>query len=159
MVLVACRLARSLQREDPQTEYPIFEFWMGSLRNALAEDPYWGDSFWTDVYKRAKRLEEGIQHLVAQCRELEEMALSNNELRRNFGVSSKTLDPFGSPRPKPLTAKPASEKGSKHEDAGFLETMILGCWTTLLADANRARAIEITPTSSTVPLIRSMTIE
>ena len=142
MVLLACRLSQSLRQssEDPS---PVLDFWLSTLRRALDEDPFWGPGFWQDVEARATTLEKGIQQLVKQCQELETLIPRNQTLPRpRPGLDPAVTYSFreaSKPSAKLQSSKLANRHTSLANDGNNLaHQIVLGCWTTILADAAEA---------------------
>lgn len=142
LVLVACRLSQSF-RQPHKGSSPVLDFWLSSLRRALDEDPFWGPGVWKDLEIRASRLGTGIQQLVRQCHELESL-IPGREIYRCTNNSSKYLGWEASAssmrvqRPK-LAQRPVTLVS---EENTWMQKIIMGCWTTLLADAAQARRTE-----------------
>ncbi|KAI9767840.1 MAG: hypothetical protein M1835_006987 [Candelina submexicana] len=93
LVLVAARLSQHLgQVSHPNSPcLPTFTFWLGSLRTALTNDPFWGPDHFDDIEPRARYLEDGIQDLIAQCCTLESILQTNPETKGNSSsLISKT---------------------------------------------------------------------
>ncbi|KAL9612322.1 MAG: hypothetical protein Q9167_003055 [Letrouitia subvulpina] len=140
MVLVACRLSEATRQQTKASSLPMFKFWLGSLRRALDEDAFWGPGLWRDFEARAKALERGIEELVKQCIALEQVPTSLEQADESPPIS-----------PCLPSLKPALEKNLTHE-------IILGCWTTLLADAAETqRAARAPEPIQQPPMNRSMT--
>lgn len=158
MVLLACRLSQSL-RQSPGDPSPVLDFWLSSLRSALDEDPFWGPGFWTDVEARASTLESGIQQLVSQCHELETL-IPRNKSRPALGRSATHSFPEVSKKSTELqSSKQANEHISvANEQNSLTYRIVLGCWTTILADAAEAsRRLTISNHPIRLPRIRSHT--
>lgn len=141
MILVACRLSSSLRQPANVPDLPVLDFWLSSLRNALHDDPFWGPDFTQHLESRAEHLEKGIQSLVQQCLELEELVK-----RESNTSNAATLAPVKAHRYAPV--KPTKLRTSKiaerqmalaDEENSWMQRVVMGCWTTLLADAARAR--------------------
>lgn len=142
LVLVACRLSQSL-RQPHKGPSPVLDFWLSSLREALDEDPFWGPGVWKDIEIRASRLESGIQQLVRQCHELESL-IPGREIYRRSKNPSKVLswdssDTSMKPQRLKVIQRPIT---LVNEENSWMKKIILGCWTTLLADAAQARRTE-----------------
>ena len=143
IVLTACRLAESLRRasETPDT-LPVFDFWLSSLRTALDEDPFWGPTLWKDLKSRASELENGIHQMVRQCMEFEHMQIpqgqSGNSVRKSRDGSHVREPTVGVPGRPPRLGTYKSD-GKRiifvSEESCWMQKIVLGCWTTLLADA------------------------
>ncbi|KAL2042348.1 hypothetical protein N7G274_004837 [Stereocaulon virgatum] len=142
IVLTACRLAESLRRasESPNT-FPVYDFWLSSLRRALDEDAFWGPDLWKGLRLRASDLENGIHQMVRQCMELEETHIpegqSGDSVRksRNAHVRGPTVG--GSARPARLGTYKSDGKRIifVSEESCWMQKIVLGYWTTLLVDA------------------------
>ena len=141
IIVTACRLASSLRRvsdstseEDP-SHFPVFDFWLFSLRTALDEDPFWGPNIWTELEPRASNLENGIHQMVRQCIDFEEMHATKNVRQPE---AARISAPVGAADPpaKLGTYRPDS-KGMVFigEENSLMQKIVVGCWTTLLADA------------------------
>lgn len=140
MVLLACRLSQSL-RQSPGDPSPVLDFWLSSLRRALDEDSFWGPGFWKDVEARASTLEKGIQQLVKQCQELESL-IPRNQTRPRPGLSRAVTHSFrevSKTSAELQSSKLANRHTSLANDGNSLaHQIVLGCWTTILADAAEA---------------------
>lgn len=140
MVLVACRLSEATRQQTEASRLPMLKFWLGSLKRALDEDAFWGPGLWRDFEARAKSLERGIEELVKQCITLEQVPTSLEQADESPPISP-CLPSF----------KSAPEKNLTHE-------IILGCWTTLLADAAETQRAALAPEPiQQPPMNRSMT--
>ncbi|KAM0797921.1 hypothetical protein BDR22DRAFT_823734 [Usnea florida] len=168
IIVTACRLASSLRRGcDPtpgeeSDPLPVFDFWLLSLRTALDEDAFWGPNIWKELEPRASNLERGIHQMVRQCIEFEEM-----QATRTVRHSEVTPLPaaVGAPvLPAKLgTYRPDGKRKVFHGDeTGWMQKIVLGCWTTLLADAVNVGqtpglgATSLHPTAVTSALSRSL---
>ena len=134
VILVACRLSSSVRQPNALPNLPVLDFWLSSLRNALNDDPFWGPDFLHHLESRAELLENGIRSLVQQCLELEELlgrASNPSKVANVAPVKAHRYTP----------AKLTALRNSKLADEGnnWMQKVVLGCWTTLLADAARAR--------------------
>ena len=141
IVLVACRLSSSLRQPHNLPNLPVLDFWLSSLRNALNEDPFWGPDFRQHLESRAELLEKGIQCLVNQCLELEELVK-----RDSNKADIAAVVPLDAHRHAP--AKPTNLRNSKlaerqialaEEEDNWMQQIVLGCWTSLLANAAKAQ--------------------
>jgi len=146
IILVACRLSSSLRQASvhpgPNLNLPVLDFWLSSLRTALNEDPFWGPDFRPHLENRAETLEKGIRSLVQQCVELEELvkrdAANKTESAAVIPVKSHR---YASNKPTGLRTSKLAERQMSvvEEENDWMQRVVLGCWTTLLADAARAR--------------------
>lgn len=139
MVLVACRLSQSLRQPQSTAQLPVFDFWLSSLRNALNEDPFWGPGFKEHLERRAAALEHGLNELVTQCFELESVAS-----KESLHVVSATVGKphaYAPSKPTKLRTSKLAEKqiALAEEENTWMHQIVLGCWTTLLADAAKVR--------------------
>ena len=142
IVLTACRLAESLRRasESPNV-FPVYDFWLSSLRSALDEDAFWGPDLWKDLKLRASDLENGFHQMVRQCMEFEDMHIlggqSGDSVRksRDGRVGEPTVG--ASARPARLGTYKSDGKRIVFvsEESCWMQKIVLGCWTTLLIDA------------------------
>ncbi|MCJ1304558.1 hypothetical protein MMC08_007371 [Hypocenomyce scalaris] len=160
IVLVGCRLSNYLRQPDQAPTLPLFDFWLSSLRRALDEDPFWGPSHWEDIEVRASSLEKGIQELIRQCCELAELVVKtgNGSLAKadtsipyhNLSVKSPEV------RPSKMAKR---QQDLAQEEQSWMQRIILGCWTTLMADAAKARRVgSVSRPTLLVPLrARSLT--
>ena len=148
IVLTACRLAASLRRasDNPQT-LPGFDFWLSSLRTALSDDPFWGPGFWKVLEPRALSLENGIHQMVRQCMEFEYLqGQSGHSVRQSKDgshVRTSTITVGAYARPIRLGTYKSDGKRMifVSEESCWMQKIVLGCWTSLLADAaNVARS-------------------
>lgn len=131
---------------------PLFDFWLSSLRAALDKDPYWGPNFWKDLEPRASNLEHGICHMVRQCIEFENMGQSGNGAPETEGTSHVVMPRAGAPA-NPSRRGAYELDGQKlvfvSEENRRMHRIILGCWTSLLADAANVGNFEVqTPPNS-----------
>ena len=116
----------------------MFDFWSRSLRNALDNDPFWGPGFWKDIKGRVSMLGKGIEQLIQQCCEIGDMVSHPNISPQSPKTSRMPYQPS---KPTKLRASRLAEKQiafTKEEDS-WMQTIVLGCWATLLADAANAR--------------------
>ena len=157
LVLVACRLSQSLRRRNQGPDLPMFDFWSKSLRNALDNDPFWGPGFWKDIESRVSMLENGIQQLVQQCYELGDMGFDTDEVPRS--PNSRRM-PYQPSKPTKLRASRLAEKqfALTEEEDSWMQKIVLGCWTTLLADAANARRTVSSTKPSTQPLLKTRSL-
>ena len=145
IVLVACRLSQSLalSRSENTTatpsQLPVFDFWLSSLRNALNEDPFWGPEFNDHLERRATTLEVGLSELVSQCFELE--ALAKGNISQSMVEKPANAQAYTAFNPTRLRTSRVAEKQmpSVREDSTWMQQIVIGCWTTLLADAAKVR--------------------
>ena len=139
IVLVACRLSESHRQPQTVPKLPVFDFWLSSLRNALSEDPFWGPDFRDHLERRAAALEQGLSELVTQCFELESIG-SREFLQTSLAVTSKA-QPYAPTKPTKMRTSRLAEKqiALAEEEGSWMQQIVLGCWTTLLADAAKAR--------------------
>ena len=140
MVITACRLASSVRHPDAAPpKIPIFDFWVTSLCRALREDTFYDRDSWKTFGDRATSLENGIYAMAQQCCELERMPNPAS------GESDSTppASPTASRRPKRLgTYRNINGKMTVvSEEDMWMQKIVLGCWTTLLADAKRQRSL------------------
>ena len=158
IIVTACRLAASLRGTgDPSAgEYPnplpVFDFWLFSLRTALDQDSFWGPNIWTELEPRASNLENGIHQMVRQCIEFEGMQATTTVQRPNI---NPVLASVGAPELLSESGTYRSDgkgKVSVSEESSWMQKIVLGCWTALLADAanvGRTPAIVLAPQSTT----------
>ncbi|MCJ1485797.1 hypothetical protein MMC06_005972 [Schaereria dolodes] len=159
LVLAACRLSRSLRKPKAGRNLPLFDFWRSSLRKVLDTDPFWGPTYSKDIEARAADLETGIQQLVRQCCELSEAVVvaaapghdgehgkvHDRDLPDTKGKDciAKASEPYHELAQRSVKIR-ASLTVKKHpsaipqEEQSWLQKIVLGCWTTLLADAAEA---------------------
>ena len=143
IVLTACRLYELLRRASERpTQFPVFAFWVSSLRRALDDDPYWGPGFWGDLEPRAISLENGIHQMVRQCMEFENMKIpkgqSGNGVRKtsnSFHVKSPTVGVTVSPTRLGVYKSDGKRVHFVSEECCWMHNVVVSCWTTLLADA------------------------
>ena len=142
IILVACRLSSSLRQAHthpgPNLNLPALDFWLSSLRAALNEDPFWGPDFRQHLENRAEILDKGIRSLVQQCSELEEL-VATTKTEAAAVVPVKTHR-YASSKPTGLRMSKLAERQMSvvEEENGWMQRVVLGCWTTLLADAAKA---------------------
>ena len=167
IIVTACRLAASLRGTgDSSTgEYPnplpVFDFWLSSLRTALDQDPFWGPNIWKELEPRASNLENGIHQMVRQCIEFEGMQATKTVQRPSM---YPVLASVGAPELLSESGTYRSDgkgKASVSEESSWMQKIVLGCWTTLLADAanvGRTPAIVLAPqlTTNVQPLSRPL---
>jgi len=143
LVLVACRLSRSLRKQASNRNLPLFDFWRSSLRKALDNDPFWGPTQAKDIEVRAADLEQGLLQLIQQSCQLSDIIAADDD-----GTEKERL--IGCPTPYHTHAEDSIKwklsilakqqtKNRLLEEQGWMRKIVVGCWTTLLADAARAR--------------------
>lgn len=143
IVLTACRLYELLRiASERPTHFPVFDFWVSSLRKALDEDPYWGPGFWGDLEPRAIGLENGIHQMVRQCMEFENMKISKGQsgngvrkISNSFHVKSPTVGVTVSPTRLGVYKSDGKRVRFVSEESYWMHKVVVSCWTTLLADA------------------------
>ncbi len=112
----------------------------------MDEDPFWGPGFWEDIESRAATLENGIQQLVRQCHELGHL------VSRSDSLQNSSPSKFLARTVKPHLSKLAGAYSSfGHEGTGWVEKIVLGYWSTILADTaevSRKRSISNPPMQS-----------
>lgn len=147
VVLVACRLSRTLRQPQTSPKLPVLDFWLSSLRNALNEDPFWGPDFREHLERRAAALEHGLNELVTQCFEIESVA-SKGSLNVNLAAPVES-HPNAPSKPTNLRTSRLAEKqvALVEEETTWMHQSVVGCWTTLLADAAKSgrKASVLTP--------------
>ena len=136
LILVACKLSSALNNHpNPQpshsTSPPLLDFWQHALKKALDEDPFWGPHVWRTFESRAKALERGIEDLVEQCIEFGSLAAANIAAADGNDDSPPTSPKYGILKLPPTSGPP--------EQRNWMPSVIMGCWTTLLADAAEAK--------------------
>lgn len=141
MVITACRFASSVRRRKGDTHnIPIFDFYVSSLCRALREDSFYSRDSWKSFGDRAQTLERGIYTMAQQCCELERMSnTTSSESKRTSPAS-----PIGSGSIQTLkTHRKINGKMTLVNDGySWMQKIVLGCWTTLLADAQRHRGLK-----------------
>ncbi|KAL9068955.1 MAG: hypothetical protein Q9161_005812 [Pseudevernia consocians] len=168
IIVTACRLASSLRRvsdstpdEDP-SPLPVFDFWLSSLRTALDEDPFWGPNIWKELEPRASNLEKGIHQMVRQCIEFEDMQATKTLRQPEVAPISASVGAAVLPP----RLGPYRSDGKRmvfvSEESSWMQKIVLGCWTTLLADtANVGRTPDVAATFHStaviLPLSRPLT--
>ncbi|MCJ1359292.1 MAG: hypothetical protein MMC33_009293 [Icmadophila ericetorum] len=127
LILTACRLSRSLRKPRAGRSLPLFDFWRSTLRRALDEDPFWGPAYSKDIENRAAGLEEGVKTLIRQCCELSEV------------IAARDAESGGTEKKVAADIRPTTPKGRPlsvaQKEQGWLQQIVVSCWTTLLADA------------------------
>ena len=151
-ILVACRLSRSLRKPKTERKLPLFDFWRSSLRRALDNDPFWGPSHSKDMEEKAAQLEVGIQQLITQCCELSQAVSTSGD--RIPKSPSACFTPYHEHHDEPTirrssTSIPKQTIGQSHQEQVWMEKIVIGCWTTLLADGTQT--IEATDTCLELP--------
>ncbi|KAL8846372.1 MAG: hypothetical protein Q9221_008533 [Calogaya cf. arnoldii] len=134
LILVACKLSSFLNNHPYNlpphpTSPPLLDFWQDSLKQALDSDPFWGPTVWRSFESRAKVLERGIEDLVSQCLEFSSLAAAN--------IASDDSPP-SSPKYGIMTKFPQSSSAQEGRNY-MMPSVVMGCWTTLLADAAEAK--------------------
>lgn len=102
-------------------------------------------------------LEKGIEQLIQQCCELGDMVSHTNMIPQSPKSSRMSYQPN---KPTKLRASKLAEKQialTKKEDS-WMQKIVLGCWTTLLADAAKARRTASSPKSSMQPLLKTRSL-
>jgi len=144
IILVACRLSSLRQAHTPpgpNLNLPALDFWLTSLRTALNEDPFWGPDFRQHLENKAEILEKGIRSLVQQCSELEELVRRDAvPTSRAAAVVPVKTHRYASSKPTGLRTSELAERQTSvvEEENDWMQRVVLGCWTTLLAGAVRA---------------------
>ncbi len=130
LILVACQLSSPLHHQPTYQKVspPLLGFWQHSLKKALDEDPFWGPDLWRTFESRAKALEKGIEELVKQCLEFGPLATAN------LAVGDDDSPPV-SPGYGFLKAEPQM---LPHAEGNWTSSVVMSCWTSLLADAAEA---------------------
>ena len=143
---MACRLSRSLRKPKVGRKLPLFDFWRASLRRALDSDPFWGPTYSKDIEERAAKLESGIQQLIRQCCELSE-AVSSRDGEIEALTPSACFTPYHAHYDQPSIKRASSSdtqaKIPAQEEQIWMEKIVIGCWTTLMADASHAAKTEV----------------
>lgn len=167
IIVTACRLAASLRRpsdpmvgEDPNP-LPVFDFWLSSLRTALDEDPFWGPDIWKELEPRASNLENGIHQMVRQCINFEGMQATRTVQQPEHPPLSAYVGNAALPAQSGTYRSEGKGMVLVSEENSWMQKIVLGCWTTLLADAaNVGRAPASVPTfqsaASKSPLSRAL---
>ena len=141
IIVTACRLAVSLRKiSEPAvvgepSSLPVFDFWLSSLRAALDEDPFWGPNIWKELEPRASNLENGINQMVRQCIEFEEMHASKTGQRPEVAPVSVSVGGPGLPARLGTYSSDGKRGVSVSEESSWMHRIVIGCWTTLLSDA------------------------
>lgn len=141
VILVACRLSQSLRQPYNNADLPVLGFWLSTLRDALKEDPFWGADLLKHLEARAEVFEKGIRELIKQCLELEELIKRESNVANAAAVAPVKAHRYAPAKPTKLrTSKLAQRQTAlaKEEDL-WMQQIVVGCWTTLLADAARAQ--------------------
>ena len=101
----------------------------------MDEDAFWGPNIWKELEPRASNLERGIHQMVRQCIEFEEMQATRT-------VRHSDVAPLPAPVGAPIlpakfgTYRPdGKRKVFLSDETGWMQKIVLGCWTTILADA------------------------
>ena len=132
MILLACRLSHSLRRPHEDSNLPVLDFWLESLRSAMHADSFWGPDLWQQINKRAASLESGIHELIRQCFQVEHLAAELPPLGKACVAGRYPSRNLQRARTSPIITE-------KQLPADFQDTevrkLMVGCWTTLLADA------------------------
>lgn len=141
VILVACHLASCLRQPHNIHNLPVLDFWLSSLQSALREDPFWGPDFLHHLESRAGALQKGIQSLVQQCLELEQLVRKEANTSNAPTVAPVKAHRYTPPKPTNLRTSKLADKQAVFagEENSCIQKVVLGCWTTLLADATHAR--------------------
>lgn len=152
MMVAACMLSTA-QGPGPHNgpTLPSFDFFLPSLRNALAEDELWGPDYYASVETKAQDLNFGMQDLMRQCERLEKImtppttpAIDEEEevlpsfsyfsdRRGSLKTSSKTFYPKTeqpSMRIKRSNFTKVQAKMAKEEEA-WIQNMVQNAWQTI----------------------------
>lgn len=149
MLLAACMLSNE-QGPCPQNgpTLPSFDFFLPSLRQAMAEDELWGPDYYGYVETKAQDLNFGMQDLMKQCERLERLMTPPqtpeetplpsfsyfSDRGRSLKTSSKTIYPKLPEQPgmrvKRTKIAKVQAKMAKEEEA-WLQTIIQAAWQTL----------------------------
>ena len=127
----------------------------------MDEDAFWGPNIWKELEPRASNLERGIHQMVRQCIEFEEMQATGTIRQSEVtplpaAVGAPVLPAkFGTYRPE------CKREVFLGDETGWMQKIVLGCWTTLLADAVNVGqtpgiAATLHPTAVTSALSRSI---
>lgn len=141
IIVTACGLASSLRRANDPTpgegpsSLPVFDFWLSSLRTALDEDPFWGPNIWKELEPRASNLENGIHQMVRQCIEFEEMQATKIVRQTEVAPISASAGTAVLPVNFGTHRSDGKRPVFISEETSWMQKIVLGCWTSLLADA------------------------
>lgn len=136
IIFTACRLAQSLRRENESaSKLPVLDFWLSTLHKALDEDDFWGPDFWKDVERRASRLEAGIYQMAFQCCEMEKLVRDKPAATSCWKEAETALTSRKRPSKKGIWQSARyTINATSHKD-WWMQNIVIGCWTILLADA------------------------
>ena len=148
LVITACRLAsRVLDSREEPSSIPMFDFWTKTLHRALQEDKFWGRDSWARLGARAKSLEDGIFTMAQQCCELEHMSIpTSSKSERTLPAS---VVPSGTRQRLGRYRKISGKMAIVNDEDTWMQRIVLGCWTTLLADAKQQRRADSTEEEAT----------
>lgn len=106
-----------------------------ALRSALDSDPFWGPSYWPYMLSRATQLAGGIQSLIADCVDLEELVSSPTSPAGERMVSrmpSGQLVGQGSVEEKGMKLRKSKmakrQLRMKGEENEYMRRCVLQCW-------------------------------
>ena len=99
---------------------------------AMHEDSFWGPDLWHQINKRAARLESGIHELIRQCFQFEHLAAELPPLGKACVAGRYPSRNLQRAQTSPVTTKKQLPTGFQDAE---MRKLMLGCWTTLLADA------------------------
>ncbi|KAI4243966.1 MAG: hypothetical protein L6R40_003177 [Gallowayella cf. fulva] len=159
LILVACHLSSTLSNATSSLPYhphhratspPLLDFWQHSLKKALDEDPFWGPDLWRTFEARAKALERGIEELVKQCINFAPLAAAAAAATAN-AATAEDESPPQSPKHGISNLPPVASKEQEQRD--WMPSVVLGCWTTLLADAKEAKRVRPSSSAFRHPLL------
>ncbi|KIW08566.1 uncharacterized protein PV09_00531 [Verruconis gallopava] len=132
---------------EDQPSLPDFTIVLGSLEQAMDNDPFWGPGYYAQTLARSKRLMAGIQELMSQCQVLESLVSSAppspsaNGLGRGHAVDM--LRPHGDTSKEMKLKKGAVARRQaklKDEQGAMIMRMALQTWSAVhLSQRQRSR--------------------
>jgi hypothetical protein len=155
LVAVACLLCDFLpETELPEIQngFPVFEFWLRALEQAVRDDPLWGDAFWPEIEYRAYGLNVDIRQLIMQCVELRtapavqepspsskprqpSCAISTRSHRQGYRVHVRSI---------PMQASPFARSQLKMmwEEQELVSKFLITCWASMCYQERRRKMLE-----------------
>jgi hypothetical protein len=142
IVVAACSISSYLYdllrgRGEP-VQMPDFSFWLKAVRQAVMEDSFWGQHFWSEVEARAISLSSGIQELVSHY------LLPSTKMAGQPAAPARGVGDSAS-----LAWAQGVENGGlvkremklKQEEQQWIKSLMEACCSTLLTEAARRRKL------------------
>ena len=109
----------------------------------LDNDPFWGPSYAKEIEAKAAQLEQGLLQLIQQCCQLNDVVMAHDKSpskgRRLGCVTPYHAHAAESDKTQASIVSKQQTKDMLLNEQGWMQKIVVGCWTTLLADAARAK--------------------